>query len=282
MGNIGAILCPNCGRLINATAAQCIHCGYKNPGRKGISSFFKILDQGSIDIIKIITVFCITLFILSLIIDPSAILEIRSVLDILSPSTEALNRLGMTSIIAMIHKKWWTVITAIYLHGGLLHILFNLLWIRQLGPMIEQLFGRSRFIIIFTISGILGFVLSNSIGLVLFLLQLSRSAYSTIGASGSIFGLLGALVFYGKHRGGSFGESISKQFLTYAIVIFIMGFLMSGINNWAHAGGFIGGYLTAMLLRYNENKPETAFHRNLAALAIIVTIISFIMVIINP
>ena len=89
---------------------------------------------------------------------------------------------------------WWTLLTAIYLHGSVLHILFNVLWIRQLGPAVEQLYGPSRLVVIFTVAGAAGLLASNLLGLPL-----------TIGASGSIFGLLGALVAFGQKRGGAFG-----------------------------------------------------------------------------
>jgi rhomboid protease GluP len=100
----------------------------------------------------------------------------------------------MTGSYAMARGRFWTLITAIYLHGSLLHIVFNLLWIRQLGPAVEELFGTSRLILIFTFSGVAGFIISNLVGI-----------QFTIGASGSIFGLLGALIYYGRHCGGVFG-----------------------------------------------------------------------------
>ena len=93
------------------------------------------------------------------------------------------------------HGEWWTLVTAIYLHGGVLHILFNVLWIRQLGPAVEELYGPARCFVIFTVSGAAGFVVSNLLGVPF-----------TVGASGSIFGLLGAMVAFGRRRGGVFGS----------------------------------------------------------------------------
>src|SRR5207244_9267799 len=136
----------------------------------------------------------------------------------------------MTGALAWAAGRWWTLVTAIYLHGGLLHILFNVLWIRQLGPAVEQLFGPARLAVIFTVAGAAGFAVSNYAGVPF-----------TIGASGSIFGLLGAMVAYGRQRGGVFGSMVLRQYGQWALVLFVFGVLMAGVNNPAHAGGLAGG-----------------------------------------
>lgn len=268
--NIGAILCPKCGKLINANAEECIHCGFKNPGKKNLGSFFRNYFRKDFDVVKIITIICISFYVLSLILKPSALLKPGSIFDFLSPSMEMLYKLGMTGSYAMAQGRWWSLITAIYLHGNLLHILFNVLWIRQLGPAVEDLFGTSRFIVIFTVAGVLGFIVSNVLGVKF-----------TIGASGSIFGLLGALIYYGRNRGGFFGEAIFRQFMAWAVILFLFGFMMSGVNNFAHAGGFAGGYLSAQFLGYNEKKLESDLDRNLAIASVIITIFSFVLVLFN-
>src|SRR5437870_767828 len=170
----------------------------------------------------------------------------RGPFELLAPSGRALQQLGMTGALAWDAGRWWTLVTAIYLHGGLLHILFNVLWIRQLGPAVEQLFGPARLAVIFTAAGVAGFALSNYAGVPF-----------TIGASGSIFGLLGAMVAYGRQRGGVFGSLVLRQYGPWALVLFIFGFLMSGVNNLAHAGGFAGGLLSAVLLGSRERRRET-------------------------
>jgi rhomboid protease GluP len=110
-------------------------------------------------------------------------------------------------------------------------------------------------VLIYVIGGAAGFVLSSTIGAFLpGLPGFLRGARLTIGASASIFGLLGALVHYGR-RGGS---GIGQQAWSWALVLFLFGFLMPGIDNFAHAGGFAGGYLAAVWL--NPLKPESQEH----------------------
>ena len=171
------------------------------------------------------------------------------------------------------HGRWWTVLSAAWLHGNLLHIVFNLLWIPQLAPAVEELYGASRTIIIYTIASITGFLLSSCAGLVfgaapVFFL---RGAAFTLGASASIFGLLGALVVYGRRTGSS---HIGSQATTYAVILFIFGFVMPNIDNYAHLGGFLGGYAAARLL--DPLRPERVDHLIAAIICIAATALSII------
>jgi rhomboid protease GluP len=261
----GSIVCPKCGRLVSANAKECIHCGKKNPGLWGYGPVLNKLFIDFNSIVQPVILVCATLYFVSVIIDPSQILGNFSPLRLFSPSGQALIQLGMTGRVPIMYGRWWTTITAIYLHGGLLHIIFNMLWLRNLGAPVEQLYGVSRSFIIFTISGVTGFLISHVFGVDF-----------TIGASGSIFGLLGALVYYGRKRGGVLGNAIYKQVGTWAIVMFLFGFIMPNlVNNWAHAGGFIGGAATAYLVGFQEFTPETQNHRLTAFGLIIFTIICF-------
>ena len=185
-----AILCPRCHKLVSPNSDVCIHCGLKKPGLWGLTSIIRRFGL-SLDIPNTLSIVCIFLYVLGLLLDPSALLNFSSMLRIFSPSMEASFKLGMTGSQPIFrYELWWTPITAIYLHGGLLHIFFNIGWIRQLGPVIDRAFGPFRFFVIFTISGIVGFLVS----------AFSGSAF-TLGASGSIFGLLAAAIVFGQHTG---------------------------------------------------------------------------------
>jgi rhomboid protease GluP len=259
----GAILCPSCGRLTNAEAPVCLVCGRRNPGMWGFGALLGALVRRW-NFTNAVTAACVALYVISLILDPLAALRPRGVLEVFSPSADALWTLGAAGAIPWHYGRWWTLITAIYLHGGLLHILFNVLWIRQLGPAVEEIYGPARLVVIFTISGAAGFLVSNSLGVPF-----------TIGASGSIFGLLGAIVAYGRKRGGVYGRMVLQQYGQWALILFIMGFFMAGVNNWAHAGGFAGGFLSGLGLSLAEYRDETPFDKLLAAAAIVLTLAGF-------
>lgn len=259
----GAILCPSCGRLTNAEAPVCLVCGRKNPGMWGFAGPLRALFRRW-NFTNAVTAACVALYIVSLVFDPLAALRPRGFFDVFSPTGRALDALGMTGSVAWAEGRWWTLLTAIYLHGGLLHILFNVLWIRQLGPAVEELYGPARLVVIFTVAGVAGFVVSNSLGVP-----------STIGASGSIFGLLGAIVAFGRKRGGAFGRMVLREYGQWALVLFVFGFLMPGVNNWAHGGGFAGGFGAGLVLSLAEHRVETAFDWLLAGAAIALTVAGF-------
>jgi rhomboid protease GluP len=226
---------------------------------------------GPRDYTHIITVTCIALYVASLLLDPAGALRSRGLFDLLSPSQAALRVLGETGGLAWYRGEWWTLITAIYLHGSLLHILFNVLWIRQLGPAVEEVYGSARFFVIFTLAGVAGFVVSNAV-----------TGYPTIGASGSIFGLLGAIVAFGRKRGGAYGALVLRQYGQWALIMFLMGLFMGGgVNNFAHAGGFVGGFVAGLVMSLVERRAESFMDRLLAGLCVALTVGSFALALLN-
>jgi rhomboid protease GluP len=259
----GSSLCYACGKLNRVDADACFYCGARRPGLWGFGpTIGKLL--GRLDFAQVVTVVCVAAYVLSLLLDSGAALRPRGPFAFLAPSQSSLYVLGMAGAVPWAQGRWWTLFTAIYLHANLLHILFNLLWVRQLAPGVQECFGRTRLIVIFTAAGVLGFVVGNALGVAW-----------TVGASGAVFGLLGAMVRYGQSRGGVFGVAVLRQYGQWALVLFVMGFLMPGVNNLAHAGGFAGGYLAALLLGHAERHPEPLLHKALAALAVALTALGF-------
>jgi rhomboid protease GluP len=184
-------------------------------------------------------------------------------MNFLAPSTVVTLAFGASGAEPIFRfGMWWSVLSAGWLHGSALHILFNMLWVRQLGPATADVYGAGRMIIIYTVSSATGFLLSSIAGLLFAALPIPflRGASFTLGASAPIFGLLGALVYYGR-RGGS--SMIGTQAKQYAIVLFLFGLFMGGIDNYAHAGGFLGGYVTSIWL--DPLKRERMDHLVIAA-----------------
>ena len=262
----GAILCPRCRRLTHPEAMECLVCGLKRPGRwQWASAIGRLVGAGSFT--GLVTVACIALYVLSLVIDPASALRPRGPFDMFSPGGRALDWLGMTGAYAWQQGRWWTLFTAIYLHGSVFHILFNVLWIRQLGPSVEDLYGPARLVMIFTVSGVAGFAVSSFV-----------SNHPTVGASGAIFGLLGAMVAYGQRRGGTFGQMVLREYGTWAAILFVFGLLPgTRIDNWAHAGGFVGGLVTGLLLSFSDRRGESVVERVAAAGLVALTAVAFLL-----
>lgn len=258
----GSMICPECGKLIGVGEEKCPFCGAWRPGLYGWTPVIQRLFGRQLDLIGLIVIACVALYIATLVLQPEAIFRLSGLFSILSPGQRALYQLGMTGGIAWQQGWWWTVLTAIYLHGGLLHIVFNVMWIRNLGPAVSDTYGPARAFVLFSLSGAAGFVLSN-------LLTPSPS----IGASGSVFGLLAALIVYGRKRGES---AMTVQLWQWAAIMFAMGFFMSGVNNWAHAGGFAGGWVTAELMRFSDRRESRSVQFFALAL-LVVTAVGFVL-----
>jgi rhomboid protease GluP len=195
---------------------------------------------GSLDVTQLITGFCVLLYLIALVLDPGEALR-----NFFSPSGRSLYQLGMTGGAASELGHWYTVLSATFLHGSLLHILFNMLWIRSLGPAVEDYIGPARYFLLFVVSGAGGFVVSNAVG-----------APPTVGASGAVFGLLAANIVLGRHHGGSLGEAVTQRALTWAVIMFVLGFVMPRTNNLAHLGGFVTGFVMTRILVSAAHRPE--------------------------
>ena len=145
-------------------------------------------------------------------------------------------------------------------------------WVRNLAPGTAQMYGPARTVIIYVASALAGFLASSVAGAFLpFLPSFLRGAGFTVGASAPIFGLLGALLHYGR-RGGS--SHVTQQAKSLAIVLLIFGFVMPGVDNWAHLGGLGGGYLTAKLL--DPLKPERGDHAFVALACLAASILAIV------
>ncbi len=211
---------------------------------------------------------CTVLYLITLLLSGPGALGASGLFSILSPSTTVLFMFGASGGLPVFGLgRWWTVLSAGWLHGGLLHILFNMLWVRQLAPAVADMFGAGRMVIIYTISGACGFLLSSFAGAGF----LPGGAQITIGASASIMGLLGALVHYGRRN---ISSAVTSQALTYAVILFVFGFAMRGVDNYAHAGGFAGGYLASSWL--NPLKPERQEHLLAALVCLVLVALSIV------
>ena len=252
----GSVVCASCGFLVGVNDARCYNCGRRNPGLWGFAPAVRRLGN-DMGFVPFVTGACIVIYGFTLILSGPAVLQPAGLFDFLAPTGGALELFGASgSIPVLLYRKWWTVLSAGWLHGGLLHIGFNLLWIRQLAPAVADMYGPGRMVIVYTAGSVLGFVASSLAGIMFsFMPNIFRAAGYTVGASAAIFGLLGALVYYGRRAGSS---AVRGQALSWALMMFVFGLMMPGVDNYAHAGGFAGGYLAGILL--DPLKPERINH----------------------
>ena len=251
----GSTLCPSCGMLVGVNDAQCFGCGRRRPGLFGLTTLMRRLQLDDA-FVPLVMWTCGALYLATLASDPSGISG-GGLFSLLAPSGPSLFLFGASGAVPVFRfGRWWTPLSATWLHGGVLHIVFNMMWVRDLGPAVAHLYGASRTIIIYVAAGVIGFAASTAAGAFLpFLPGFLHGATLTIGASASIFGLMGAVLHYG-HRGGS--AHLRQAAWRWILAGLAFGFFMPGIDNWAHLGGLAGGYVMSFWL--DPLRPERGIH----------------------
>jgi rhomboid protease GluP len=254
-----SILCPNCRKIISTDESRCPHCGIATPGARWKNSPLTRGWGTGDQLVRIIIFTNIGMYLFSLLISASAGAPIFR----LSPVDLAFERLGATGAVMIPSVGWWTLISANFLHGSVIHIFFNMFAFYQIAPLITRLFGPYRFFIIFFVGGVGGFLATYFAGTPV-----------TVGASAALCGLIGAAVYYGKDRGGLFGQTIYRQIGGWAIGILVFGFVVPRVDNWAHIGGMVFGALAALAMGYNEKRRESLAHRTTAGACMIFTVLT--------
>jgi membrane associated rhomboid family serine protease len=253
----GSVVCASCGYLVGVNDDKCYHCGRRNPGLWGFASAVRRLGN-DMGFVPFVTGFCIVIYVLTLLMSGGNFGGL-GMMSFLAPSSQATLIFGASGAFPVFDlHRWWTVLSASWLHANLIHILFNVLWIRQLAPPVAEMYGPGRMVIVYTVAGVVGFAATSTIAYVFRSVPLPgflHGAEITVGASASIFGLLGALVYYGRRTGSSL---VHGQAMSWALTMFVFGLIMPGVDNYAHAGGFVGGFLAGRLM--DPLKPERINH----------------------
>ncbi len=249
--NKTSILCPNCRKLVGSDETKCPYCGTPRPGSWIRNNPITQIMNDSDALIKAIIYVNAGMFIISILLSPGGLNFTGNPLTLLSPGSQGLLLFGATGTIPIDRMhRWWTLLSANYLHGGILHLLFNMVALRQIAPLIIREYNISRMFILYTLGGIAGFAISYLAGVKF-----------TIGSSAAVCSLIGAALYFGKSRGGVYGQAVYRQVGGWVIGIFAFGILVPGINNWGHAGGILAGVLLGALLGYREHRKEAGWHR---------------------
>ena len=155
-------------------------------------------------------------------------------------------RYGALNSILVQNGEFWRLITAGFLHGGIFHLLFNMYSLYIIGTQIENFVGKWKFLAIYFCSMLTASLMSCVI---------SPNSVS-VGASGAIFGLLGALVYFGYHYRLYLGSVLRNQIIPLILFNLLLGFMVNGIDNAAHIGGLIGGLLISMALGVQKREGK--------------------------
>lgn len=265
-------MCPSCRGLIDRSARVCPLCGATTGPRRARGS----TETGSNRIAGIIPIpgtATATLIAVNI-----ALYGLGWYLTVVAASNEAgsnpgfggidirvLLRLGAKYGPAIYAGQWWRLVTAMFLHAGVFHIGMNLWCLFDLGPMAESLFTKSKFIVLYLVTGVVGFLFSFwwSPGVV------------SVGASGAILGLVGVLIGASFHHGG-LGRTYRAQLWRWVIYIFIFG-LFFAVDNAAHLGGLASGLVLGYIVPQGEpqTRGEEVLWEILGGLATLIIVASF-------
>jgi rhomboid protease GluP len=178
-----------------------------------------------------------------------------------------LQRMGASLPLPYNIAEPWRFVTAIFLHGGLMHIAFNMWVLMDIGPQVEELYGTGRFLFLYVVTGIGGYVASSAFG------------NFSVGGSGALLGLIGVTlaITIGKQSAGM--QMLRSQLIKWVIYIAVLGFIVRGIDNYAHFGGLATGFLLGRIM-VDRPPADTSERRRANILgwaAAIVVVASFAM-----
>ena len=204
----------------------------------------------------------IVLFVTALLIAPQSVNTSLNPMAFLSPGTGVLFKLGASGTLPVFSDdRWWTLITANYLHGSLLHLLFNVSALRSVGKITVEIFAPSRFFLIYFLGGIAGMAASSLAGIPL-----------TLGASGAICALIGSMSYddWRAHKGNLRMRIASVG--VWVVFLVAIGLLMPNVNNWAHAVGFGSGFFLGFCFWPRVTQKEKTLFRVAAIVSMLATI----------
>jgi len=272
--------CPACGRLVERAKADCPYCGASvrwAPGPGLMRSLGLSMPHGSAAMALIaanILLYAITTFatMSSTGQDPVSAL--------FRPGSNVLFRMGSLDSGAVLLGQVWRLWTYQFLHFGALHILFNMMALFSLGPTSEDVYGPWKTIVVYWATGVGAGLVSMgmrllSVGHGVFQIDphiLLHRLPATVGASGSIFGLIGVLIGHSIRRGGAQGAYMRRFLVQWAVYGLVMGFVI-GADNAAHVGGLATGFLLGLVVSDRRLLGPRVLAWRLAGLTVVVLIL---------
>ncbi|MGA3292451.1 MAG: rhomboid family intramembrane serine protease [Candidatus Acidiferrales bacterium] len=250
-------LCPSCGSLVGATATRCHQCGASvNFSLAAASrSLARLMPTTSPATYAVLTLSC-ALYFVSLLwtVHISGFSAFGGGLSGLfnfgAINGDVLQRLGASLPLPVDRAEPWRLVMAVFLHASILHILFNMWVLMDIGPQIEELYGSARFLFIYVVTGIGGYLLS------------SLFWHFSVGGSGALLGLIGVLLAVTTGRRSVGMQMLRNQIIRWLVYIVVWGLLFPGIDNWAHAGGFVTGFALGKIM--TDRTPSTPEERKRA------------------
>lgn len=222
--------CPNCGALVTPQLSRCRQCKHYLHGTQFEGFLFEHLLPARFAASPGTGIFLIANVLYYVLMSVLAGFQ-----NALGFSGYSRIQLGALFGPGIWEGEYWRFVTSMLAHGDLIHLAFNLYALTVVGPLIEELFDRKKMMLVYLVSGILSMVASY-----VFHVEISGGLGNSVGASGAVSGLIGACLI-GARRRGPDGRQVAQVMLRWTVYMAIFGFLVSGIDNAAHAGGWLVG-----------------------------------------
>ena len=272
-------LCPSCGSLVGINATRCHECG------TNLTFSIAAVTRSLSGVFAGPTPVTTTLLVANLLMFGVEFLATSAQgggggLSILwGMGGEAAYRLGLSGPYPIYFQhQWYRLVTAMFLHGGLIHIGFNMMALLQLGPALEELYGSARYLFLYVLTGAFGFLVS-SFPYAMPWIHPSNS----LGASGALLGLVGAMLAVTTKRGGVYMRELRSRLISSVIMLFALGLFGVGIDNKAHLGGLALGFALGKIFpdRQPLNPRERQLTYLLGWLAGLAVIACFVLMILH-
>jgi rhomboid protease GluP len=232
-------ICRNCGALAGAGERRCLNCGARLPSALGnfLYKVFGLILPGVAPATAAV----------------SALIGVNFLIQVFSSGGVALFSPGLESLVGagaldsrlVAAGQAWRLLTSVFVHIGIIHFLFNMYALLSVSSFLEEEIGPARYLSLFLLSGLGGSVASD----------LLHVRVVSAGASGALFGLIGFSISYFKRQGSARGRDIRGFMLRWALYAFIFGLLVRA-DNFAHAGGFVSGFLLGSLMEFREDEKR--------------------------
>ena len=268
-------LCPACGTLVGATATRCHQCGASltfsiAAASRSLERWLPATSPATYGVLA----FSCLLYGVSLLatiretgLQPPPSGGLFALFGLGGINANVLQRLGASLPLTFNLAQPWRFVMAVFLHGSLMHIIFNMWVIMDIGPQIEELYGSARFFFIYVVTGIGGYVLSSLRG------------HFSVGGSGALLGLIGVMLAITTGRRSASMQMLRSQIIRWLIYIAVWGLLFPGIDNYAHFGGLATGFILGKIMM--DRQPVSPEERKRAQVlgwgTALVVILSIVM-----
>jgi rhomboid protease GluP len=250
-------LCPACGTLVGSSATRCHQCGASMTFSLAAASrsLGRFMPTTSPATYGILTLSCVVYAVTLLATMRQSGFGgmgggLGGLMNLGGIDGSVLQRMGASLPLSYDLTEPWRFVTAVFLHGSLLHIAFNMWVLMDIGPQVEELYGTGRYLFLYVVTGIGGYVLSSAFG------------NFSVGGSGALLGLIGVMLATTVGRKTTRMQMLRSQLIRWLVYIGILGLMMSGVDNYAHFGGLATGFLLGRIMI--DRPPADTNERTLA------------------